>query len=112
MPSVSARCASSTAYSPGSEISARFALAPSSERGGSAGTAPLDATGAASSASAASSAPSPPPCTAITTSVGVASHSSPSAARFAAVPIATSARDTPSCPRTTCATCISRTLST
>ena len=95
MPAVSARCASSTAYSPGTEISATFAPEFSSERGGSISTGPLS-TGAVSSASAASSAPSPPPSTAITTSVGDASTSAPRAARFAAVPITTSARVTPS----------------
>ena len=112
MPAVSARCASSTAYSPGSEISATLAPEPSSERGGSATAARPSDAGAASSASAASSAPSAPPWTAITMSVGDASTSTSSAARFAGVPIATSARCTPSCPRIACATFISRTLST
>ena len=112
MPSVSARCASSVAYSPGIEISATLASrAALSERGASC-TTPLDGAGAAvSSPSAASNADSGP-STAITTSVGPASAVTPSAAsasRFAGVPIATSARP---CARSSLATRINRTLST
>ena len=119
MPCVSARCASSAAYSPGTEISATLAsaserAAAASERGGSSAAAPSAAgpAGALSSRSAASSAPlrrlrRRSRCR---VGPGVAPHAERGeASRFAGVPIATSARP---CARRSFATFISRTLST
>jgi hypothetical protein len=111
MPSVSARCASSVAYSPGMETSATLASSPRSDRGGSALDSPVAGGGALSSDSTASSRAGSPSI-AITTSVGPASTVTPSAdsaSRFAGVPIATSARP---CSRRSFAIRIRRTLST
>src|SRR5215207_226876 len=122
-PAVSARCASSTAYSPGTEISATLAspsvlaAAPSERGAASAGRSPT-AVGAASSPSARSrtaTASASAASTAITTSAGPASALTPrpaSASRLAGGPIAISARTTAECSLARCASFISRTLST
>ena len=110
MSRVRARCASSAAYSPGTEISATLPSAVASERG-AASTTSCDSAACDSSRSAASSASSGP-STAITTSAGVASTLRPSCSRLAGVPMTSSQAATPSRPRTVWATFISRTLST
>src|SRR4051812_48646814 len=125
-PRLNARCASSAAYSPGTDTSATFAPASSaaaapSERGGAAAApAPPSAPPPAlesirsASASAASTSAASPPSTAITTSPGDACASAPrsaSAARFAGVPIATSHAAIPSRARRARAIPMSRTLS-
>ena len=121
MPADSARCASSTAYSPGSEINARLAPSSSraaahSDRGGTlpaavgAGAArvgrerPLGRVQCAVGRAGAS--------TAITMSPGRASAGTGSSSRLAGVPARISHARTPSWERTVCATCINRTLST
>ena len=106
-----ARWASSAAYSPGTEISARLAPSTAASERGAASTTSCDSAAWDSSRSAASSASSGP-STAMTTSAGVASTLRPSCWRLAGVPMTSSHAPTSSRARTPWATFMSRTLST